>query len=366
MNGRLLGRVGVGIGAGALMAGMLSTTASAATTTVRWSAPFAADVRVNGVDLGGGRVYVGFETAGGAGGVRAFDPATGATLWNRNLPLAVTATPDFAASANRLYVGTAERIYALNPANGSTILSQPIDGFDEPLGKVEAADGRVYVETLHDIFGFNAALVQQWDYFLDDDPSLMDAPGDGFIYVNDEDETANDFPQCMEKVDGATGKQVARNCKVADFIPPTAVPSKNSVVGVGVAGVFNFRPKNLSVKWLNTTLPDLTTSTATPEQGGRVVAAGGRTYALLRLSDGHQICRATLPAGTGIEFVKPELAPASAAAYVFDGATQSVIKMSASCTEEWRFATSAPVGDLKATTATVYVVTPTRLFALKA
>jgi hypothetical protein len=196
---------------------------------------------------------------------------------------------------------------------------------------------------------------------------LFDAPGDGFLYLNDEDEVPGPgFPQCMEKVNGATGRQVARNCKVDDFIPPTALPSKNSVVGVGSAGVFNFRPKNLSIKWLNTTLPNLTTSTATADAGGRVVAAGGRTYALLRLSDGHQLCRTTLPAGQAIEFVKPELAPGSAAAYVFDGATQSVVKMSASCTEVWRFNTSVAVGDLKATSATVYAVTPTRIFALKA
>jgi PQQ-like domain len=351
-------------GLASLMAGGLPSPASA-WTIERWAVTVGGATALTGPELGGGRVYVGFTTAAGKGGVRALKVGTGETLWTRNLPLPVTAAPDFAPATNLLYVGTGEQIYALNAANGTTDATGAINGFGEDLGVIKAADGRIYVETLHDIFGFNGALVQQWDYFLDDDPSAISAPGDGFLYLNDEDPVGGTgFPQCMEKVNGATGTQAARNCKVDDFIAPTAVPGKNSVVGAGVVGVFDFRPSNLSIKWVNNDLPDLSRATATADQGGRVSAAGGTTYALLRLGDGQQLCRRTFP-GKQFGFVGPVFRPGTAAAYVVDTAGLSVLKMSASCGGVWTYGAGANVVGLRASASAVVGTTPTTVFALE-
>jgi outer membrane protein assembly factor BamB len=352
-------------GLASLVAVAFAAPASAAPVAARWSVTMANVNALTGPDLGDGRVYVGLTQGADAGGVRALSAATGATLWTRNLPRPVTAAPDFAPGANLVYAATDQRVYALNPATGAIVKSGPINGFGEAPGVLRAADGRVYVETLHDIFGFNAALVQQWDYFLDDDPAAISAPGDGFVYLNDEDQVGGTgFPQCMEKVNGATGVQAARNCKVDDFIAPTAVPAKSSVVGAGSAGIFNFRPSNLSIKWVNKGFPLLGAASGTADQGGRVAAAGGATYALLRMSDGHEVCHAAF-AGKQFGFIPPVFAPGTAASYVFDGSGQSVVKVSGSCAEAWTFAAGADLIGLRATSSTVVGTAATKVFALE-
>jgi outer membrane protein assembly factor BamB len=348
-----------------LVAVGLSTSAEAAATQ-RWSVTVASASALTGPELGGGRVYVGFTTANGKGGVRALNVGTGATLWTRNLPLPVTAAPAFSSGSGVVYAGTGEHVYALDPSSGAIVSTGTIDGFGEDLRTLEAADGQVYAETLHDIFAFNAALLQQWDYFLDDDPSLISAPGDGFLYLNDEDQVGSSaFPQCMEKVDATTGTQAARNCKVDDFIEPTAVPQKNSVVGAGSAGVFNFRPSNLGIKWTNASLPNLATATATVDAGGRVAAAGGTTYALLRTSDGHQLCQHAF-GGKQFGFLDPVFRPGTAVTYVADVAGKSVLKVSASCGAVWTYGAGADVIGLRASTSTVVGTAATKVFALEA
>ena len=127
------------------------------------------------------------------------------------LPLPVTVPPVFVPSSTRLYAGTSERLYGLDPATGRTIVAGPVTGFED-LYSLSYADGRVYVQTTHDIFAFTAAATPLWDYFLDDDPSVLSAPGDGFLYVNDEqDDGIGGFPQCMEKVDAAHGTLAQRS-----------------------------------------------------------------------------------------------------------------------------------------------------------
>ena len=260
----------------------------------RWSVTVAPASLLTGPALGGGRVYVGFGAPDGTGGVRALDVTTGATLWTRTLPLPVTVPPVFVPSSTRLYAGTSERLYGLDPATGRTIVAGPVTGFED-LYSLHYADGRVYVQTTHDIFAFTPAATPLWDYFLDDDPSVLSAPGDGFLYVNDEqDDGSGGFPQCMEKVDAAHGTLVALNCAIQDFIPPTAVPSRSTVVGGGSAGVFGFRTSNLTQRWLNTRFASATATNATAEpsaDGSRRRSASG--CRLLRLSDGTKVCEKT-------------------------------------------------------------------------
>ena len=210
----------------ALAFGTAGPASAAPPVAARWSVTVAPASLLTGPELGGGRVYVGFGAPDGTGGVRALDVTTGATLWTRTFPLPVTVPPVFVPSSTRLYAGTSERLYGLDPATGRTIVAGPVTGFED-LYSLHYADGRVYVQTTHDIFAFTAAATPLWDYFLDDDPSVLSAPGDGFLYVNDEqDDGSGGFPQCMEKVDAAKGTLVALNCAIQDFIPPTAVPSR--------------------------------------------------------------------------------------------------------------------------------------------
>jgi hypothetical protein len=137
------------------------------------------------------------------------------------------------------------RLLALDRATGATIVSSPAS-FAE-LQALSFADGRVYAEDLAAIYGFNAALHPLWTYALADDPSLFSAPGDGSLYVNDEDDTGNgSSPQCMEKVSGTTGHQTARNCGPNDSIPPTAAGS--TVVGSDTAKLFAFRASDFGVR----------------------------------------------------------------------------------------------------------------------
>ena len=70
--------------AAAIVAGFLAAgggQASAAPVSARWSVNVAPASAVTGPEVGGGRVYVGFATAAGTGGVRALDVVTGRTLW---------------------------------------------------------------------------------------------------------------------------------------------------------------------------------------------------------------------------------------------------------------------------------------------
>jgi outer membrane protein assembly factor BamB len=227
------------------------------------------------------------------------------------------------------------------------------------------ADGRVYAEDLAAIYGFNAALHPLWTYELDDDPSLFSAPGDGSLYVNDEDDTGNgSFPQCMEKVSGATGHQTARNCGPNDSIPPTAAGS--TVVGSNTAKLFAFRASDFGVRW--TRKLAVIQNSATTSFGGRVVAGGeSGLVAFLELATGQQVCQRTL-AGRSFTFVGPLRAtfdPGSGGAYLFDSAHDALVKVTPWCTEAWHYGTGATLAEVAATSATVVGAAGTRVFALR-
>src|SRR5262245_65772690 len=125
-----MGRVVRACIAGALVAALgvvvAGAQASAAPVAARWSVNVAPASAVTGPDVGGGRVYVGFTTAGGTGGVRALDVGTGRTLWTRTLPLPVEVTPGYVAANGQLYAAINGRVPALNAANGPTAVADAL------------------------------------------------------------------------------------------------------------------------------------------------------------------------------------------------------------------------------------------------
>lgn len=352
------------VGAAIALAFGTAGPASAATVPARWSVTVAQASLLTGPELGGGRVYVGFGAPDGTGGVRALDVATGATLWTRTFPLPVTVPPVFVPSSTRLYAGTSERLYGLDPATGKTIVAGPVTGFED-LYSLHYADGRVYVQTTHDIFAFTAAATPLWDYFLDDDPSVLSAPGDGFLYVNDEqDDGSGGFPQCMEKVDAAHGTLVALNCAIQDFIPPTAVPSRNTVAGGGSVGVFGFRTSNLKQRWLNTRFSLGYATNATPAFGGVVAASLGERMGLLRLSDGTKLCEKTFDERSFSSILPPVFDPGSGGVYLFDQVAKDVYKASNTCQQAWVYLADDDVAGFAASSSTVVGAGGHTVFAL--
>lgn len=348
----------------ALAFGTAGPASAAPPVAARWSVTVAPASLLTGPALGGGRVYVGFGAPDGTGGVRALDVATGATLWTRTLPLPVTVPPVFVPSSTRLYAGTSERLYGLDPATGRTIVAGPVTGFED-LYSLHYADGRVYVQTTHDIFAFTAAATPLWDYFLDDDPSVLSAPGDGFLYVNDEqDDGSGGFPQCMEKVDAAKGTLVALNCAIQDFIPPTAVPSRSTVAGAGSAGVFGFRTSNLKQRWLNTRFSLGYATNATPAFGGVVAASLGERMALLRLSDGTKLCEKTFDERSFSSILPPVFDPGSGGVYLFDQVAKDVYKASSTCQQAWVYLADDDVAGFAASSSTVVGAGGRTVFAL--
>jgi len=353
--------------AGAAVALVLGTAgpASAATVPARWSVTVAPTSTLTAPALGGGRVYVGFAATDGTGGVQALDVTTGATLWTRVFPLPVTVPPVFVPSSTRLYAGTAERLYALDPANGRTIVAGPVNGFED-LYSLHYADGRVYVQTTHDIFAFTPAVALLWDYGLDDDPSVLSAPGDGFLYVNDEqDDGSGGFPQCMEKVDAARGTLVALNCAIDDFVAPTAVPSRSTVVGGGTVGVFGFRTSNLKQKWLNTRYASGVATNATASFGGRVATALGERMSILKLGDGTKVCEKTYDERIFSSVIQPVFDPSSGGVYLFDTEAKDVYKASGTtCQPVWVYLGDDDVAGFAVSSSTVVGAGGHTVFAL--
>jgi hypothetical protein len=68
-------------------------------------------------------VYVGFATSGGTGGIRALDVGSGRTLWTRTLPLPVAVSPVYVPGNDRVYTAIEGRVFALNAANGKTVVA---------------------------------------------------------------------------------------------------------------------------------------------------------------------------------------------------------------------------------------------------
>lgn len=349
----------------ALAFGTAGPASAAPPVAARWSVTVAPASLLTGPELGGGRVYVGFGAPDGTGGVRALDLATGATLWTRTFPLPVTVPPVFAPSSPRLYAGTSERLYGLDPTTGKTIVAGPVTGFED-LYSLHVADGRVYVQTTHDIFAFTAAATPLWDYLLDDDPSVLSAPGDGFLYVNDEqDDGSGGFPQCMEKVDAAHGTLVALNCAIEDFIPPTAVPSRSTVVGGGSAGVFGFRTSNLAQRWVNTRFASGAATNATASFGGRVATALNERMSILRLSDGTKVCEKTYDERIFSSLIQPVFDPSSGGVYLFDTDAKDVYKASpTTCKQVWVYLGDDDVVGFAASSSTVVGAGGRTVFAL--
>ena len=126
---------------------------------------------------------------------------------------------------------------ALNAADGKTVANAAAQFASAGCYSVSFADGRLYVQTIDDVTAFTPNLARGGTSGFNDDSTVLSAPGDGFLYLNDEGDEVDGFIQCLKKFDSATGAQVAKNCDFGgDFIVPTAVPSRNAVVGGGELG----------------------------------------------------------------------------------------------------------------------------------
>jgi outer membrane protein assembly factor BamB len=337
--------------------------ASAAPVAARWSVNVAPASAVTGPEVGGGRVYVGFATAGGTGGVRALDVNTGRTLWTRTLPLPVAVTPVYVPANDRLYTAIDGRVFALNAANGKTVVAAALQ-FTSRIYSLHFADGRLYVQTIDDVTAFTPNLAQRWNLLFNDDSTVLSAPGDGFLYWNDEGDEVDGFIQCLKKFDSATGRQVAKNCGFGgDFIVPTAVPSRNAVVGGGEVGVYGWRTSNLTQRWLQQFFPSYATVNASEALGGRAAVVSGEWFSFLRLNDGSRICEKRFDE-RNLSGVSPAFDPTSGAAYVFDSEQRVVYKASANCKEVWRYLAGTAVIGFDTNSTRVFGAGGRTVFAL--
>ena len=150
--------------------------ASAAPVAARWSVNVAPASAVTGPEVGGGRVYVGFATAGGTGGIRALDVVTGRTLWTRTLPCPVEVAPVYVPGNNRLYTAIDGRVFALNAADGKTVVTAGLE-FTSRMYSLNFADGRLYVQTVADVTAFTPNLAPRWNFFFNDDATVLERAG---------------------------------------------------------------------------------------------------------------------------------------------------------------------------------------------
>lgn len=350
----------------AVVTALAVPAAQAAPARQRWSVAIPGATSITAPEPGAGRVYVGFTTAAGTGGIRALDATTGATLWTRGLALPIDVPPDYAPSVDLLYTATRSHVLALDPRNGKTVaIADTIETFDE-IEALHFADGRLYTETRHDLAAYTPRLRLQWDYLLDDDPAPFDAPGDGFVYLNDEeDDPAAAFRQCMEKVDGARGVQVARNCNIDAFVVPVALPAANAVVGVGASSspgspVYAFRASNLTLRWTRP-FDIFVSADATTAGGGRVAVSADHDLYLLRLTDGTTACHLHMNSAT---FGEPVFDPSGALLISIGAGTGgNLTKLSPACQVLWR--TTASLDQVVATTGSVLGTNGTRVIALR-
>jgi outer membrane protein assembly factor BamB len=123
----------------------------ASSGVVKWTGQ-TPGVSLGAVTVEGKRVFV-----SGNEGVAALDSRTGATLWEKALPLAFEASP--AVANGVVYIATWEdpaRLYALDAVTGSTLWSVPAGrGTDTSL---TVRDGVVYLGALYgNVLSFNAA-----------------------------------------------------------------------------------------------------------------------------------------------------------------------------------------------------------------
>ncbi len=352
--------------AAALVAGFVAAggvQASAAPVAARWSVNVGPASAVTGPEVGGGRVYVGFATAGGTGGVRALDVVTGRTLWTRTLPLPVEVAPVYVPGNNRLYTAINGRVFALNAADGKTVVTAALQ-FTSRMYSLHFADGRLYVQTVADVTAFTPNLAPRWNVIFNDDATVLSAPGDGFLYWNDEGDDVDGFIQCLKKFNSATGAQVAKNCGFnGDFIAPTAVPSRNAVVGGGELGVYGWRTSDLTQRWLQQFFPGYATVNANDALGGRAIVVSGEWFSFLRLNDGSRICEKRFDE-RNLSGVSPAFDPTSGAAYVFDSEARVVYKASANCREVWRYVAGTGVVGFDTSSTRVIGAGGSTVFAL--
>jgi outer membrane protein assembly factor BamB len=126
--------------------------------------------------ISGGRVYVGTTS-----GVAAFDAATGATIWNKNLGANFTASPTLVG--NTLYVGDLSgNYYALNANNGATFWKVQFAGAF--YGSAVVANGTIYVGSYQGSFyalkANSGAVV--WSYALSSGTDTSAALVNGNVY----------------------------------------------------------------------------------------------------------------------------------------------------------------------------------------
>jgi outer membrane protein assembly factor BamB len=335
--------------------------ASAAPVAARWSVNVAPASAVTGPEVGGGRVYVGFATAGGTGGVRALDVASGRTLWTRTLPLPVEVAPVYVPGNDRLYAAINGRVFAMHAANGTTVATAGLE-LTSRMYSLNFADGRLYVQTIDDVTAFTPNLAPRWNFFVNDDATVLSAPGDGFLYMNDEGDEVDGFIQCLKKFDSATSRQIAKHC-VDDFITPVAVPARNAAVGGGDAGVYGWRASNLADRWLNPRYGGYATVNASEALGGRAAVASGEVFAFLRLHDGSRICEKRFDE-RNFSAVSPAFDPRSGAVYLFDAEARNVYKVSATCKEVWTYQAGADVVGFATSSTRLFGAGGTTVFAL--
>jgi hypothetical protein len=296
--------------------------------------------------------------------VRALDVGTGRTLWTRTLPLPVEVTPVYVPANGRLYAAINGRAFALNAANGTTVVAAALEFSSARIYSLDFADGRLYVQTVEDLTAFTPNLAERWYFSFNDDSTVLSAPGDRFLYLNDEGDEVDGFIQCLKKFDSATGRQVAKNCGFGgDFIAPTAVPSRNAVVGGGELGVYGWRTSNLTQRWLQQFFPGYATVNASEALGGRAVLVSGEWFSFLRLNDGSRICEKRFDE-RNLSGVSPAFDPTSGAAYVFDAEQRVVYKASANCKEVWRYVAGTAVVGFDTNSTRVFGAGGTNVFAL--
>ncbi len=341
--------------------------ASAATVPARWSVTVAQASLLTGPEgLGGGRVYVGFGAPDGTGGVRALDVATGATLWTCTFPLPVTVPPVFVPRLpTRLYAGTSERLYGLDPASGKTIVAGPVTRFED-LYSLHYADGRVYIADdprhLRVHRGRNAAV------------GLL--PRRRPLRAQHRRATASST-STTSRTTARAGSRSAWRRSTQPTAPSwrstarsrtssrrAAVPSRNTVAGGGSVGVFGFRTSNLKQRWLNTRFSLGYATNATPAFGGVVAASLGERMGLLRLSDGTKLCEKTFDERSFSSILPPVFDPGSGGVYLFDQVAKDVYKASNTCQQAWVYLADDDVAGFAASSSTIVGAGGHTVFAL--
>jgi hypothetical protein len=324
----------------AVAAGIVAMPAAAATPPGKlYTRIIDSAAELTGLEVGGGRIYVGF--AGGEGKLRVFDLASGAPRWEKQYDQGPTATPDYVNATGIVYVAHGGGMQAYNAATGASVRTYQGGGEVQ----INVSGNVIYSRSASTLRATDVATgALRWAV----PASLIgdfDVPGDGYLYANE----SLSGQRCTTRRAITTGAVVRSSCTPIGSLEygPRALTTQGRVIRFGSSTVSGARASDLGQVWSRSFSARFVVG-ATQQYSGRVaVSTTGGRVALYKAGTGAPVCNRTV-GDTGI-WALPEFLPSGGGFVTTSLAGNGVVGISATCQVLWRLVRSEyPVDDLVA------------------